>query len=73
MELVVMGVVKTLSATLTDWFLPSDHLVFLYFLETVQTNGLECLLRQIVIGENTPIGLYILKQVYQRKLFFFSS
>lgn len=44
-----MGVVKTLSATLTDWFLPSDHLVFLYFLETVQINGLECLLRQIVI------------------------
>ncbi len=74
MELAVMGVTNTVSATLTDWFLPSDRLVSLHPPGTVQENDRKNVLHHGFFALGcAQAGLDILKQAYQRKTLPFLS
>lgn len=68
MELAVMGVTNTVSATLTDWFLPSDRLVSLHPPGTVQESDRKNVLHHGFFALGcAQAGLDILEQAHQRK------
>ncbi|HAC65043.1 MAG TPA: acyl-CoA dehydrogenase [Cyanothece sp. UBA12306] len=68
MELAVMGVTNTVSATLTDWFLPSDRLVSLHPPGTVQESDRKNVLHHGFFALGcAQAGLDILEQACHHK------
>ena len=68
MELIAMASTNTVSATLTDWFLPSDHVVAVVPGELIHQKDRQNVLNQGFFALGcAQAGLDILEQTYQRK------